>query len=765
MLKPTLRLELAVCGLLCLVTAVAYYQVAGHDFVDFDDVKYVSGNEQVQEGLTFGGVAWAFSTGHASNWHPLTWLSHMLDCQLFGTRPVGHHVANWLLHTLNTCLLFVVLHRMTRAAVRPAETRVVSRKKRAPQRANPRVADAALVVADPTAVWKSAWVAAMFAVHPLHVESVAWVAERKDVLSTLFWLLTMVAYLGYLRHGRTWPRYALVTLLFGLGLLSKPMLVTLPLVLLLVDDWPLGRNPLDARPRGTGGSATWRRWRPLVIEKTPLLVLAALSSIITAVVQRHGGAMQAAQEIPLGMRLGNAVTSYATYLVNTVWPIDLAICYPHPAFTGGPPPERVLAAALLLAGITALVIYAGRTYRYLVTGWLWYLGALVPVIGLLQVGDQARADRYTYIPLIGIFIMLAWGVPDLLGRRPAARRIIPAAAFASILACTALTWRQVRVWENTATLANHALRVTDNNFYAHHLLGLAHERNNKKTEAIEEFQRSLQIAPFYVAAHHDLAKLLVEANRWDEARRHFAMLTKLRPQVALYQVGWALAEAQQGNEERAVELLYAVPQANEDLPEIQLQAGEVFATLKRYDEAIARYQRALELGARPHDVYARVALAHQAKGDLEAAAKALQTLIATDPRDADAQTALAGILLALNRADEAVPRYREVLRLRPDSLDAMNNLAWILATHRDENLRDGREAVELATRACQATNFSSAVVLDTLAAAYAEAGDFSQAIETIQRALEQVDSDESSDHSAMTARLELYRSQRPYRDG
>jgi len=380
---------------LALVTFVAFVQVGHNDFINYDDAEYVTENEKVQKGLNIESFVWAFTTGHASNWHPLTWLSHMLDCQLYGLSPAGHHLTNLFLHLLNTLLLFGVLKTMTRA------------------------------------VWPSAFAAVLFAVHPLHVESVAWIAERKDVLSAFFWMLTMAAYLRYTKHPCI-VRYLPVVFAFALGLMTKPMLVTLPFVLLLLDYWPLKR--LQFGRINIPESQSHKR---LILEKIPLFTLAAISSVITCIVQQSGGAMGGNEVLTVGVRLANALVSYVGYIHKMIYPKGLAVLYPHPL--DGVGLWQPVVSFIILAVISAGVIFASRKRRYLATGWFWYLGTLIPVIGLVQVGSQAMADRYTYLPSIGIFIILAWGIPELLARWRC-RKVIPAVLAGIVLvACSGLS--------------------------------------------------------------------------------------------------------------------------------------------------------------------------------------------------------------------------------------------------------------------------------------------------------------------------------------
>ena len=477
-----------ICLLLTAATWAVYAQTASFEFVGYDDPDYVTQNPHVQQGLTVEAVRWAFTSSHASNWHPLTWLSHMLDWQLFGAEPAGHHIVNVLIHTLNTLLLFGVLCYMT------------GRR------------------------WPSAVTAALFALHPLHVESVAWIAERKDVLSTAFWLGSMWTYAVYARHGGgLW--YAGTAALLALGLTAKPMLVTLPLVLLLLDVWPLERIT-DA------GSATRR-----FVEKIPLLIIALTSSLVTFFVQRAAGAMADAQRVSLAPRAANAAVSYVRYLFKAVWPVDLAAFYPHPNLPGGQAWAhwQIAAALLLLIAITVWAVAARRS-RYALVGWLWYLVTLLPVIGLVQVGRQAMADRYTYVPLIGLFVIVAFGAADLVQRRKtkaaAWRAGVSIIGVIVLAVCAVRAWDQSGYWRKTVTLFEHAHAVTDGNFVAHLNLGKAHRMNGDYDKAIDQYKAALAIDGRSSLAHNNIGVAYGHQGRWDKAAEHFHQALSLDPDNA-----------------------------------------------------------------------------------------------------------------------------------------------------------------------------------------------------------------------------------------
>ena len=446
---------LAGACLIALVFAV-YGQVGGLGFVSLDDERYVYANARVRDGLTWAGLSWAFSTFHAANWHPLTWLSHMLDVQLFGLEPGWHHVVNALIHAANAVILLLLLRTMTGA------------------------------------LGRSAFVAAFFAVHPLHVESVAWIAERKDVLSTFFWLLTTAAYVSYARRGGP-KRLALCVAVFAFGLLSKPMLVTLPLVLLLLDLWPLRRVSL---PLPSASSLV-----PFLREKVPLFALAAASALVTWLAQARWGAVVSLEEVPVGTRLANAAVAYATYLLRAVWPAGLAAYYPHPTALRWP---EVALSALALGALSALAIRQWPRRPYLAVGWLWYLVALLPVIGLVQVGLHAMADRYTYIPLVGPFVAAVWGGWDLASQGPRWRRAMVAAGASLALAWAVVARAQVGYWRDDFTLYQRALSVTEDNWMAWRGLGHAYFRNRQPLKALDAFREALRIQPRYRKSWLDL---------------------------------------------------------------------------------------------------------------------------------------------------------------------------------------------------------------------------------------------------------------------
>ena len=529
---------------LALTTIVAYWPVGHHDFVAYDDDRYVTDNRHVRDGVSGAGLRWAATAFEGDNWHPVTWLSHMLDGQLFGMRPGPHHLTNLALHTLNAVLLFGLLRRLTGSR------------------------------------WRSALVAALFALHPLHVESVAWVAERKDVLSTFFGLLALHAYAGWVaRPSRA--RYGLVVLCFGLSLMSKPMLVTLPAVMLLLDAWPLGRL-------GTGTGRVWA----LVREKTPLLLMSVACAAITVVAQSHGGAVRTLEEVTLPARLANAVVAWAGYVVSMLWPSDLAVLYPHP---GQWPGRAVVGAGALLVLVSAVAASAWRRHPHLAVGWLWYLGTLVPVIGLVQVGKQSHADRYTYLPLVGLFIMIAWSLPRLdVGR---SRRRVVAALGATALVTTlmVMTRLQLRHWKDSRALFERAVRVTTGNAVAHNNLGVILLAADDVDGAVRHFEAALRIDPRFAGAEGNLGDAYARRGHHAEAAKRYRAALHLDPNLVAARNSLALALVREGRLEKAAAHLRAIVERQPTWPDAYYNLGLILGALGRREEALAAYRRAVEL--------------------------------------------------------------------------------------------------------------------------------------------------------------------------
>lgn len=567
------RTTLAICFLLVLATLAVYWQAYGFDFVILDDAVYVAGNPRVLYGLSLGSVAWAFRTTYAGNWHPLTWLSLMVDAQIGGADPAVYHATNVALHIVNTLLLFAFLSLSTGCR------------------------------------WRAATVAALFALHPLHVESVAWVTERKDVLSTMFWLLTMIAYLWYVRR-RGAGRYLLVAGLFALGLMAKPMLVSLPLVLLLLDIWPLRRlvtrAESKASSRDTYGQVNSGLF-PLLVEKAPLFVMAAGVCVVTLIVQTQGGSVQSTESLPMGVRIANALVAYVHYIARTVWPAKLSALYAHPGTTL--PPWQVVGAGLLLALATAAALRAMRRTPYVAVGWLWYLLTLIPVIGIVQVGLQAWADRYTYVPLIGLFVIPAWGLPDLLAatERRWMLRALPAMACVIIASLGVTAHIQAGCWRNSISLAKHTVAVDPDSFASHEMLAAAYSGSGKYVEAIAECRAGLAISPNVGRLHLLLASLLCRSGRLNESAEEFKRTLKLTPRS----------------------------------DEAHYEAGILLLKMKQYDRALKHFLIAAQLSHGNSNVYAQIARVYMLKGDPANTRTYSRKALDIDPNNPHARRTLA----------------------------------------------------------------------------------------------------------------------------
>jgi protein O-mannosyl-transferase len=626
---------------LAAISLVVFGQTIRYDFVNFDDDLYVYNTPAIQSGLTIKGIAFAFTSPHARNWHPLTTVSHMLDCQLYGLNAGGHHATNIILHTIAVLLLFRVLRQMTGA------------------------------------VWKSAIVAALFAVHPLHVESVAWVSERKDVLSAVFFFLMLDAYARYARAASI-TRYLAVAVLFAAGLMSKPMLVSAPIVLLLLDYWPLRRFEQPSLTTQKTKIAEHDNQRHilqrLLLEKIPLLVLSAGACIVTFVLQKR--AVGAIPPLPFLWRAQNAVESYLIYAWKTLWPTHLAVFYPHPNDTLAI--WNVIVAMVVLLAITAAAIVFRSQRPYLLTGWFWYLVMLVPVIGLVQVGEQGHADRYTYLPNIGLFVITVWFAADVAIVRRSRSRLAVTIVVA-VLIIVALAWTafiQTSYWRNSETLWTHAFAVTSDNDVAHNNLGY----------------------------------LCVDRGELDKAIAHFETAARIRSSKrdAHYDVGSAF---------------------------VQMNLADALARKGQADEAMAHYEEAIRLQPNYADAYYNRANVLLAKGRIDEAIADWETTLQIQPNDADAHTGLGNAYLRKGSLQEAIAHYEKALALAPEDPHSRNNIAWVLATASDASIRDGARAVGFAQEAVQLSGGREPRFLRTLAAAYAESGRFSEALAVAQQAV------------------------------
>ena len=548
---PTKHSSFWICLALTLATATVFYQVCTYDFINYDDPIYVYENPNIQAGITLKTIKWAFTTNHASIWHPLAWLSHMLDWQLFGPKAGGHHLTNLVFHIANTLLLFIVLKQMTHT------------------------------------LWPSALVAALFALHPLHVESVAWVTERKDVLSTFFWMLTMWAYARFVSRPKV-ASYLLVVALFALGLMAKSMLVTLPFVLLLLDYWPLDRLSPKCQKAGSKYSLAY-----LLIEKIPLFAMTLAACIVTFICQKKGGTMYTTEEIGLPVRLANASISYLQYITKMIWPAHLAVFYPH-AGRNISILYAIISAVLLLTA-TILILRFAKSRRYLFTGWFWYLGTLMPVIGLVQVGNQAMADRYTYITLTGLFIIIAWGLPDLLAGWRYKKIALTLSVLLIILAMSVCTYFQLRHWQNSLTLFQHALDVTGDNYTTRLHLAESLCKQNRLDEAIEKYQKCLQEIPDDTIALNNLGIALAQQGKFDEAIKYFTESLRIKPDFATAHGNIGYVLVLQGNlDEAAVHLTEAL-RLDPHFAQAHYYLGQVLAQRGKINEAITHFEEVLRL--------------------------------------------------------------------------------------------------------------------------------------------------------------------------
>jgi tetratricopeptide (TPR) repeat protein len=602
---------------LALAIFLAYLPVKTFDFVNFDDPDYVSANARVRQGVTPDGIAWALTSTEAANWFPVTRLSHMLDVQVFGLDAGWHHLVNVLLHVFATLLLFAFLNRATSAR------------------------------------WPSAMVAFLFALHPLHVESVAWIAERKDTLAALFWFLTLWAYVRYTEKPGI-ARYLLVVACFCLGLMSKPMIVTLPFVFLLVDFWPL-RRPL------------------LLREKIPFFALAAASAAVTYVVQAGSGAVDALR-IPFALRLENALISYLIYIAKMFWPAGLAVFYPYPPAI---PWWQAALAGLAILGISALTVRELKTRPYLAVGWFWYLGTLVPVIGLIQVGSQARADRYTYLPMVGLSIMLAWGLLEV----PKSKVAI-SGAVAVCLACAVVCEAQVQYWRNSETLFRHALDVTSGNYLAHHNLGVALAGEQRFPEAIEQYQAALQIAPGSPNVETDYGSALAKSGRIPEAIAHYRAALEVLPDSPIVHNDLANALAANPGSvpeavaeyQTALRLKPDYEEARNNLAKVQSNAAEMqynlgvdLAKSGKPEAAIAHFEEALRLKPDYVDAHNNLGVVLAGAGRVQEAISHFETALRIDPASFDAHVNLGIALSGLpGRRPEAIWHFEAALRVKPD---------------------------------------------------------------------------------------------------
>ncbi len=723
---------------LAAVTLAVYLPALWHGFVEYDDQQYVTDNPHVQAGLTWSGFVWAFGF-HAGNWHPLAWLSHMLDCQLFGARAGGHHLTNILLHTATTLLLFAVLNKMTRLR----------------EDAPARQADL---------MWRSAAVAALFAWHPLHVESVAWVAERKDVLCAFFWMLTLLAYAKHVTSDQwratgkeTAPAsilslvtrhlsrfYWLSVLFFALALMAKPMAVTLPFVLLLLDCWPLKRFTI---------------YKTLLLEKIPFLLLAAAGCALTLHAQRIAIVSTGGLTIP--QRLAHTLAAYDHYFWAMFFPRNLAVYYPYVIELD---PGTVIFSGIVIAAVTLIALTNFRSRPWLIVGWLWFLGTLVPVIGLVQVGDQAWADRYTYLPLVGLFVALVWTAVEMIKNKIILRSLAVAASLAMLVTTSV----QLSYWKNTWTLFDHANKVTKENYMAITVLASQLAKQNKFDEAIALYREALSYKPTFPETHFFLGNAFDQLGRPDEAVAEYEKALWFKPMQEQTHIFLGIVLGKQKKYAEAITNYEEALKIDPDSAVTHNNLARIFHTQGKFDEAIEHYQAALAIDPKLALAHNNLGILLLQKNDLADGTAQLREAMRLNPTNAETQFNLA---LALNqqsqwseaaelfaktvganstdprahyefalalartqRTREAMSQYASALLIRPDYADALDGLAWILSTDARADFRNGAEAVKMAGRACQLTEQKDPVKLKTLAAAYAETGRFDEAVKTLQSA-------------------------------
>jgi tetratricopeptide (TPR) repeat protein len=624
--------SLLICLALVLVTLAVFYQVRSFGFINLDDHDYVSENSNIQAGFTLQSVKWAFTTIHTGYWHALTWFSYMLDWQLFGLNAAGYHITNLIFHIANTLLLFLVLKRMTNA------------------------------------IWQSAFVAALFALHPLHVESVAWIAERKDVLSTFFLLLAIWAYVRYVKNPKLkW--YLISLVLFALGLMAKPMLVTLPFVLLLLDYWPLNRI----------SRINWQTIYRLILEKVPFIFLAAVLSVVTFIAQQSSMAVASLNMIPIRFRICNALISYLEYIGKMFWPTQLAFFYPYPVENASI--LFTVTSAVLLIAATIFVLRFAKKHRYLLTGWFWYIVTLLPVIGLVQVGSQAMADRYTYVSLIGLFIIIAWSMPELLDKLPYRKIVLVTSSFIVLSVFTVLSYFQLSYWKDNITLCRHALEVTKDNYMAHFVMTDMLFEQNRTEEALQHIYETVRINPDYVPAINSLGVALGRKGKIDEAIGYYKKAIEINPRFVETHLNLASALEAKGRFTEALEQYRAALalSAMPDDPDILNRLGCALANSGELDEAVSFYNKALRKAPDSISIHLNLGFALTAGGKLDQAVKEYEKILLAHPDNAVAHNDFGIALARQGKIDDAIAHFNQAVKINPDYDRAKSNLARVIA--------------------------------------------------------------------------------------
>ena len=635
-----------ICIALIVVTVSVYWQVGTHEFLNYDDADYVTQNYHVAEGITGSNVIWAFTSVHAANWHPITWLSHMLDAQIYGMNPRGHHLSNVLIHAVSAALVFLLLFQLTNS------------------------------------FWPSSFAAVLFAIHPLHVESVAWVAERKDVLGAFFWFLTLIAYAAYVAN-RKRPLYFLALFLFMLGLMSKPMLVTLPVIMLLLDFWPLKRLfTYEGGTEGFDGDLGKSSLIPILKEKIPFFVCSLFSAIVTIYAQREGGAVNSLADTSLWLRIENSITAYVKYILMTLWPKDLAVIYPFPLQIQL---WQVICSLLVLLLISAAAMRYGKRHPYLPVGWLWFLITLLPVIGLVKVGEQSLADRYTYIPHIGLFIMAAWGISDLAKGLPLRRIILTVTAGMVIIALTVLTWIQLGYWKDNISLFQHAIQVTTGNYVAHYSLGLALVNKGDVDAGIREYKEALAIYPDDFEVHDGLGVVFAKQGDLDGAIKEFQTAIAINPKGFEAHNNLGLALIKKGEMNQAIKEYQKSIEINPNYFNSHYNLSLALNDAGDLDAAVRECRNALAM--KPNDFKTLYTLGSVLfkKGDLDAAIEEYKKTTAVNPVFSDAYYNLGLIYTKKGYLDAAIGEYRKVLTINPNDSGARNNLEMVLSQKKGQS--------------------------------------------------------------------------------
>ena len=678
------RVKVLICLGIVVATLVAYEPMRHNDFVAFDDDRYITENPDIKSGITWQSLSRVFKP-HFYMWHPLTTFTNMVDCEFFGLNPFWHHLVNLLIHIVNAVLLFWLLTNLTGST------------------------------------WASAFVAGVFALHPLQVESVAWAAERKTVLSGLFWFLTMGVYTWYTKRPSI-RRYMLLFGIYALCIMTKPVVVTLPFALLLLDYWPLERLS-----SGIGGVNPALQLRRLLIEKVPLLVLSGILCVITFFVQKQGGVIKTFEQMPLDNRIANAFISYIRYIGKMIWPSELAAIYPYPRINLTD--VTAVTCLVLFVLISILSIYVGRRKKYVLMGWLWFAGTLVPMIGLVQAGSQVMADRYMYLSMLGLLFIAAWSVKDIIADHIRWKVVTAVSAAFLLSAAVIFTRMDVRYWENSMTLFERVLEVTENNAGAEFGYGCVLLKSGRLEEAAEHLSNAVRIEPAFFDARNNLGVVYLKLGRFDEATACFNEILRY-----------------------------------EDSPQSHYYLGVISYAQTKYDDAIKELTTAVNKGLKYPDAYNKMGVALLATGKPKEAIEYLNEALRQEPNGAEVYANLGRAYKQIGKNDLAIKNWTRALELRPNNVNILNSLGWLMATADDASAENAARAVELSERACELSSYKRPEFIDTLAAAYAAAGRFDEAVKTAKRAIEAAKAAGQEDKvGEIQNRIELYQAGERYR--